>query len=169
MNRGFIMTNAHLQLRHHPHIFACGDVLAMPEEKLAQAAEKHAAVVATNIRLLERNQDKVDDAKGKAKEASWTGPRRHSKDLEDIPVTDTVRQPPKLAVYEPADLPILISLGKYAGMFVWKGWALTGFLPAVVKEFVEWKILVRPFLASLGCMSLRLTRVIAVSGTLQIT
>jgi NADH dehydrogenase FAD-containing subunit len=147
------MVNSHLQLRHHPNIFVCGDVIAVDEEKLAQTAEKHAAIVAKNIHLLARTEDtgattvaasskeKVDvdptDAKllGKAKDVEATS---NKGDL--IAAT----RPLGLAVYDPADLPILISLGKYAGALTWRGWALTGFLPAVMKEFVEWKVMVRP-------------------------
>ncbi|ELR12694.1 pyridine nucleotidedisulfide oxidoreductase domain containing protein [Acanthamoeba castellanii str. Neff] len=148
--KGFIMVNSHLQLRHHPNIFVCGDVIAVDEEKLAQTAEKHAAIVAKNIHLLARTEDtgaatvaasskeKVDvdptDAKllGKAKDVEATS---NKGDL--IAAT----RPLGLAVYDPADLPILISLGKYAGALTWRGWALTGFLPAVMKEFVEWKVM----------------------------
>eukprot|EP01116_Phalansterium_solitarium_P016673 TRINITY_DN3923_c1_g1_i1.p1 TRINITY_DN3923_c1_g1~~TRINITY_DN3923_c1_g1_i1.p1 ORF type:complete len:531 (+),score=176.40 TRINITY_DN3923_c1_g1_i1:159-1751(+) len=44
--------------------------------------------------------------------------------------------------YRPKDCPMLISLGKYDGMLVYKSFTMTGFLPAVMKEFVEWKELV---------------------------
>jgi len=44
--------------------------------------------------------------------------------------------------YTPTPHPMLISLGKYDGMCTYKGYTMTGFLPAVMKEFVEWKEMV---------------------------
>lgn len=44
--------------------------------------------------------------------------------------------------YRPKDCPMLISLGKYDAVLVYKSWSFTGFIPAVMKEFVEWKELV---------------------------
>jgi len=44
--------------------------------------------------------------------------------------------------YIPAKCPMLISLGKVDGILTYRGFALTGFLPAVMKEFVEWKEMV---------------------------
>mmetsp|Transcript_12375 Transcript_12375/g.15393 ORF Transcript_12375/g.15393 Transcript_12375/m.15393 type:complete len:405 (+) Transcript_12375:127-1341(+) len=48
-----------------------------------------------------------------------------------------------LAEYKPSSAPIVISLGKYDAVFTW-GSKITicGFLPALVKELVEWKVLV---------------------------
>jgi NADH dehydrogenase FAD-containing subunit len=43
----------------------------------------------------------------------------------------------------PSSRPVLISLGKYHGIFVYGGWTITGPLPALLKEAVEWKTLVR--------------------------
>jgi NADH dehydrogenase FAD-containing subunit len=50
------------------------------------------------------------------------------------------RQP--LHVYDADKFPMVVSLGKYDGIFFWYGWTLTGFIPAVMKEFVEWKELI---------------------------
>jgi len=47
-----------------------------------------------------------------------------------------------LAKYTVAKCPMLISLGKYDGLLTYRGWTFTGFIPAVMKEFVEWKEMV---------------------------
>jgi len=47
-----------------------------------------------------------------------------------------------LVEYSPAPCPMLISLGKYDGILTYRSWAFTGFIPAVMKEFVEWKEMV---------------------------
>eukprot|EP01114_Cavostelium_apophysatum_P014252 TRINITY_DN3648_c0_g3_i1.p1 TRINITY_DN3648_c0_g3~~TRINITY_DN3648_c0_g3_i1.p1 ORF type:complete len:460 (+),score=80.46 TRINITY_DN3648_c0_g3_i1:173-1552(+) len=44
--------------------------------------------------------------------------------------------------YVPGKCPILISLGKYDGILTYRGWTYTGFVPAAMKEFVEWKEMV---------------------------
>jgi len=44
--------------------------------------------------------------------------------------------------YTPTPHPMLISLGKYDGMLTYRGYVMTGFVPAVMKEFVEWKEMV---------------------------
>jgi NADH dehydrogenase FAD-containing subunit len=41
--------------------------------------------------------------------------------------------------YIPSPCPMLISLGKVDGIFTYRGFSFTGFLPAIMKEFVEWK------------------------------
>jgi len=43
----------------------------------------------------------------------------------------------------PFTRPVLISLGKFHGVFVYGKWAVCGPLPALLKEAVEWKTLVR--------------------------
>jgi NADH dehydrogenase FAD-containing subunit len=43
----------------------------------------------------------------------------------------------------PLSRPVLISLGKYHGVFVYGNFAVTGPLPALLKEAVEWKTLMR--------------------------
>jgi len=50
----------------------------------------------------------------------------------------------KLSTYvSPWSRPVLISLGMYHGVFVYRGWTITGIIPALLKEAVEWKTLVR--------------------------
>ncbi|MBS3762920.1 MAG: FAD-dependent oxidoreductase, partial [Planctomycetes bacterium] len=44
-----LRVNRKLQLRDHPHIFVGGDLAAVREEKTAQNAKRHAAVIAKNI------------------------------------------------------------------------------------------------------------------------
>jgi len=106
---GYIRTNDSLQLHGniiYPNIFVAGDVADVKEEKLAQTAEKMAAVVANNILCMERG----------SKPANYTSP---------------------------AYRPVLISLGKYHGVFVFGNFAFTGPFPALLKEAVEWKTLMR--------------------------
>ena len=47
-----------------------------------------------------------------------------------------------LARYGPSDLPIVISLGKIDAIFTWKNITLTGFIPALIKEAIQWKVMV---------------------------
>ena len=54
--KGFIEVNNHLQMRGSGNIFVCGDVAAINEEKTAQAAEKQADVVITNLKLMEKQK-----------------------------------------------------------------------------------------------------------------
>jgi len=44
-----------------------------------------------------------------------------------------------LVQYIAGKCPMLISLGKYDGICTYRGYAMTGFVPAAMKEFVEWK------------------------------
>jgi len=44
-----------------------------------------------------------------------------------------------LKTYTPGKCPMLVSLGKYDGLFMYNGFVATGFVPAAMKEFVEWK------------------------------
>jgi len=48
----------------------------------------------------------------------------------------------ELTPYMPSPCPMLISLGKYDGICTYRGYSITGFIPAVMKEFVEWKEMV---------------------------
>eukprot|EP01133_Synstelium_polycarpum_P020521 gene20521-24632_t len=45
----------------------------------------------------------------------------------------------KMKAYKSFSKPVLISLGKYCSIFVYKDWVFTGLLPALLKEAVEWK------------------------------
>lgn len=106
---GYVRTNDFLQLQGeviHPNIFVAGDVADVREEKLAQTAEKMAAVVVNNIMCMERGK----------KPEKYTSPLFR---------------------------PVLISMGKYHGVFVFGNFAVTGPLPALLKEAVEWKTLMR--------------------------
>lgn len=106
---GYVRTNDFLQMQGDiilPNIFVAGDVADVREEKLAQTAEKMAAIVSTNILCMERGS--------------------------------------KLKKYmSPPSRPVLISLGKYHGVFVLGNFAVTGPLPALLKEAVEWKTRMR--------------------------
>lgn len=106
---GYVKTNDYLQMQGdivHPNIFVSGDVADVREEKLAQTAEKMAAVVVNNILCMERGKKPIE-------------------------------------YKSPLSRPVLISLGKFHGVFVWGNFALTGPLPALLKEAVEWKTLMR--------------------------
>jgi NADH dehydrogenase FAD-containing subunit len=50
-DRHQIKVNSYLQIKGHKNVFAAGDITAIKEEKLAQTAEKQAAIVTANIRL----------------------------------------------------------------------------------------------------------------------
>ena len=107
-DRGFVDTDDHLQVKGcGNNIFAAGDVVSGMEEKLAQGAQKHASVVASNILR------KVDGRGRPFKEHKGKGA-----------------------------YPIVISLGKYDAIFTWGSWTLTGFIPALCKEAVEWKVMI---------------------------
>ncbi|EAL64296.1 hypothetical protein DDB_G0286241 [Dictyostelium discoideum AX4] len=49
----------------------------------------------------------------------------------------------KMQSYKPFAKPVLISLGKYSAIFVYKDYSITGFLPALLKQAVEFKTMVR--------------------------
>lgn len=48
-----------------------------------------------------------------------------------------------LDIYRPKRKPMVISLGKNNGIFEYENIVLTGFLPALMKKFVEWKTMIR--------------------------
>ena len=114
---GFARVNDFLQFEGNPNTFVAGDLLSVNEEKLAQASQNAAALVASNIRLRDKG-----------------------KPLK--------RYAPLVGGSKARELPVVISLGKYDGIFIlqgifpvslWEGTVLTGFIPALVKEAVEWK------------------------------
>lgn len=96
-----IFVNTFLQVKGHAHIFAVGDVNAVPEEKTAQGAEKQAEIAVQNVLRLDAGK--------------------------------------KLIPYVSRPRVMVISLGKYNGILLYKDFVLTGFMPAVLKWFVEWK------------------------------
>ncbi|EFA86067.1 putative apoptosis inducing factor [Heterostelium album PN500] len=53
------------------------------------------------------------------------------------------RKESSMKQYKSFSKPILISLGKYCAIFVYKDWVFTGFIPALLKEAVEWKTMIR--------------------------
>ncbi len=50
--KGHIIVNELLQVSGHDHIFAAGDLTSLDEEKTAQNAKRHSAVVGRNLRLM---------------------------------------------------------------------------------------------------------------------
>lgn len=46
-----------------------------------------------------------------------------------------------LVAYRPNDRPLLISLGRWDGLFVWGSFSFGGLLPALLKGFVEWRVM----------------------------
>ena len=53
---GFVLTEPTLLMKGTNNVFVAGDVAAIPEEKLAQNAEKHATIIVENIRRLAKKQ-----------------------------------------------------------------------------------------------------------------
>jgi len=47
------------------------------------------------------------------------------------------------SVYKETAKPVVISLGYYDGVFAYKTFSFCGFIPAVLKEIVEWKTMAR--------------------------
>lgn len=45
----------------------------------------------------------------------------------------------KLRSYKPKQRPMLISIGKHKGIFIFNGFTITGIIPVLLKIFVEWK------------------------------
>jgi NADH dehydrogenase FAD-containing subunit len=56
-NKGRLMVDANLRVKGHTKIFAIGDITDIPEMKQGYLAEKHAGVVAKNIKLLTSGAD----------------------------------------------------------------------------------------------------------------
>ncbi len=51
----------------------------------------------------------------------------------------SVAQGSELRSYSAGPIPLVISLGKWDGIFEYKGFVMTGFIPALMKKFIEWK------------------------------
>lgn len=49
---GHVRVNETLQMENHPHIFIAGDIVNIPEEKLAQCANDHAEDIVHNIKNI---------------------------------------------------------------------------------------------------------------------
>lgn len=56
---------------------------------------------------------------------------------------ETSGETASLVTYTSRERMVVISLGPYDGVFLWGPVCLTGFIPAVLKEAVEWKTLCR--------------------------
>lgn len=100
-DRHYIKTNDFLQLEGETNIFVGGDITNIKEEKLAQTAEDHAAIICKNIFALESKK----------------------------PLTKYISTPK----------PVVISLGEHLGVFEYKNFVLTGWIPSLIKKFVQWK------------------------------
>jgi len=112
---GYVKVNQHLQMTGKDNVFVCGDVADIQEEKLAQSAEVMGAVVVDNLVKIADAQESAVCEQGGA----------------------------QLSTYVSATRPVLVSLGQYDGIFVYKNWVFSGFIPALLKEAVEWKTMVR--------------------------
>jgi NADH dehydrogenase FAD-containing subunit len=106
------------------NVFVAGDVTYVPgeDEKLCQDAIASAYVVADNIYKLHYSPNK-----GLSRFVRERSDTCHCADLL------LYRR------YLPCKRPMVISLGQYDGIFTYYGWTLTGFIPACVKEGIEWK------------------------------
>jgi NADH dehydrogenase FAD-containing subunit len=100
------------------HVFVAGDVSFGTEERTAQAAQARARVVSQNIRLLHARQT-LSTTENKSQLVTASGPG--------------------LIEYLPNPKPMIVSLGPWDGVLTYKGWTIKGFIPAVLKEVVEWK------------------------------
>lgn len=101
----YLQVNEYLQVKGAENVFAAGDIVALHEEKTAQAAEKQAEIVAKNI-------------------------------LHHI-------YKERLERYEQKTKPMVISLGKNDGIFIYKQFVLTGFIPGLLKRIIEQKTMMR--------------------------
>jgi NADH dehydrogenase FAD-containing subunit len=112
--QGFVKTNKFLQMEGYWNIFVLGDLADIQEEKLAQSAEIHGRIVANNIHKL-ATPSVVSSGNTKG-----------------------------FSTYSPSNYrPILVSLGKCTGIFCMGSFTWCGYLPALLKEAVEWKTMVR--------------------------
>ncbi|HIG96546.1 TPA: FAD-dependent oxidoreductase [Candidatus Woesearchaeota archaeon] len=109
-----IEVNAFLQVEGSKNIFVCGDVNNSHEEKTAQSAEKQAMIAVENLYRLEQHS------------AHSTHPAQQS-----------------LVAYYPTKKPMVISLGKWCGIFVWGRFTWCGVLPGILKNLVEWKTMIQ--------------------------
>lgn len=118
----FIRVNDFLQVEAKglSNIFAVGDVNNIPEEKTAQSAEKQAEVVAYNLLVIAENEG-----------------------LEKLKEQKELMKLEKLKKYVAKARPMVISLGKWRGIFVYSNFVWTGFLPGLLKMFIEWKTMRR--------------------------
>ena len=59
-NDGYLRVNEHFQVEGEQRVFACGDMAGgLFEEKLAQSAQRHAAIVVQNIKKIGKGQDSL--------------------------------------------------------------------------------------------------------------
>jgi len=116
---GFIRVNQYLQMEAHDNILVAGDILSIQEEKLAQNAERSGYVAAMNIASLASFSFEATSR-----------PEVYSKNNQRI-----------LHEYRLRSRTKLISLGRLDGIFTFEEFSFFGFLPAIAKEFVEWKVM----------------------------
>ena len=48
-----------------------------------------------------------------------------------------------LLMYNPEPKPMVISLGKYNGIFIYRDFVFTGLIPGIMKTIIEWKTMRR--------------------------
>jgi len=106
---GYIRVNKHLQMEGTNNIYAAGDIADIPGEE-----EKLCQGALWEADIVAHNILKSEAAHNTLKSAN-------------------------LKTYSPSCLPMLISLGKYDCIFTYRGYTFSGFIPALMKEFVEWK------------------------------
>ena len=115
--RNFLKVNDFLQVIGYNTIFAAGDITNIPEEKTAQNAEHQAKVIVNN--LLQIN-------------SKLNSPNNSPCNLAN-----------NLQKYVSKQRPMIISLGKNDGIFYFGSFIITGKSTALMKQFVEWKIMAR--------------------------
>ena len=65
-----------------------------------------------------------------------------AKNILELQSANEVQREANLLLYDPIDVPMIVSLGAYDAVLCWKGYSMTGFIPALLKECVEWKEMV---------------------------
>jgi len=111
-----LTVNQHLQVKGYNHIFAGGDVVDSIGESKDYKLAQTAEIQAEVIANNILTCQEYSIFPGKI---------------------------PRLESYIPSDRIMIISLGKFDGILVWKSICITGFIPALLKEAVEWQTLTR--------------------------
>jgi len=106
-----------LNLKNNPNIFVAGDIIEIEKEKLCQAASNQVDLIVENLKLSKK----------------WIFDIQ-SDGLDVLPSIDVSN---KLKKYRSKDFPLVITLGKYCGIFTWKNICFCSFFACLMKEVVE--------------------------------
>jgi len=114
-NEDGIMVNQFLQVKGFYNVFAAGDVVTKIGTESDQKLAQNAEIQAETV----------------------------VNNILTLQHTTTLKTLPKLESYSPADRIMIISLGKYDAILVWKWFSITGIIPALLKDTVERKTMCR--------------------------